>query len=59
MAEEMRTLDVMDVAEDNRKLMENYELEVCSILCLKGRNVRIGTEMYIRPVLRMVSWKVG
>ncbi len=59
MTEEMRTLDVKDVAKDNKKLMENYELEIYSILCLKRRNARNETEMYIRPIIRMVSWKVG
>jgi len=55
MTEEMRTLDVKDVAEDNKKLMENYELEIYSILCLKRRNARNGTEMYIRSIIRMMS----
>ena len=58
MTEEMRTLDVKDVAEDNKKLMENYELEIYSILCLKKRNARNGTEMYIRSIIRMMSWKI-
>jgi len=59
MTKEMRTLDVKDITEDNKKLIENYELEVYSILYLKRRNVRNRTEIYIRPVIRMVSWKVS
>lgn len=58
MTEEMRTLDVKNVAKDNKKLMKNYELEIYSILSLKRRNARNGTEMYIRSIIRMVSWKI-
>ncbi len=58
MTEEMQTLDVKNVAKDNKKLMKNYELEIYSILCLKRRNARNETEMYIRLIIRMMSWKI-
>lgn len=58
MIEEMQTLDVKNVAKDNKKLMKNYELKIYSILCLKRRNARNETEMYIRSIIRMMSWKI-
>lgn len=51
----MRTLDVKNVAKDNKKLMENYELKIYNILCLKRRNARNETKMYIKSIIKIIS----